>query len=108
MGMGKKYSRIDILRGASLVAVVFLTLSLIVILPQPGYRTSRLVLFLIVVLFGWIGAAGAIFSRYRLILIGAIGQFLLGFWNFTIGLIMLPTGTVLLITAFLVREDSPG
>jgi hypothetical protein len=39
-------------------------------------------------------------------LIGAVGQFLLGFWNFTIGLFMLPTGAILLVTALLLREDA--
>ena len=106
--MEKRYSAVDILRGASVVAVVLLTLVLLATLPAPGYRTSRLVLFAIIILFGWIGAAGALLGRYDLLLIGAIGQFLLGFWNFTVGLFMLPTGAVLLITAVLLRGDSDG
>mgnify|MGYP006295363629 FL=1 len=104
--MGKRYSTLDILRGVSVVAVVFLTLILLAILPSPGYRTSRLVLFAIVILFGWMGAVGAVFNRFSLLLIGAVGQFLLGFWNFTIGLVMLPTGAILLVTALLHREEA--
>jgi len=104
--MEKRYSTLDILRGASVVAVVLLTLILLATLPAPGYRTSRLVLFAIVILVGWVGAAGAVFNRVRLLLIGAVGQFLLGFWNFTIGLFMLPTGGILLVTALLLREEA--
>lgn len=97
----RNYSPLDLLRGASVVAVVLLTIILLVTLPAPGYRTSRLVLFTSIILLGWIGAAGAVFSRFSLLLVGAIGQFLLGFWNFTIGLFMLPTGAILLATALL-------
>ena len=101
-----KYSTLDILRGTSVIAVVLLTLILLATLPAPGYGTSRLVLFAIIIFLGWVGAAGAVFTRFNLLLIGAIGQFLLGFWNFTIGLFMLPTGAILLVTALLLREDS--
>jgi len=104
--MAKEYSTLDVFRGASVVAVVLLTAILIAILPAPGYRTSRLVLFLITIGLGWIGAVGAVINRLRFLLIGAVGQFLLGFWNFTIGLFILPTGIILLLTALLLRERS--
>jgi hypothetical protein len=104
--MAKEYSTLDILRGASIVSVALLTIILLAILPAPGYRTSRLILFTITIVLGWIGAAGAVFNRFRLLLLGAVGQFLLGFWNFTIGLVMLPTGAVLLVTALLLRKHS--
>ncbi|MFA9516888.1 hypothetical protein ACERIT_06680 [Halopenitus sp. H-Gu1] len=104
--MTTEYSTLDVLRGASVVAVVLLTAILIAILPAPGYRTSRLVLFLITIGLGWVGAVGAVLNRFRFLLIGAVGQFLLGFWNFTIGLFMLPTGIILLLTALLLRERS--
>ena len=104
--MEKRYSLLDVLRVGSVVAVVLLTMVLLAFLPQPGFRTSRLALFAIVILVGWVGAAGAILGRSRLLLIGAVGQFLLGFWNVTIGLFMLPTGAVLLVTALVLREDS--
>jgi hypothetical protein len=38
-------------------------------------------------------------------MIGAVGLFVLGFWNFTIGLAMIPTGIILLITSLLIDED---
>lgn len=101
-----KFDTLDVFRSTSVVAVVLLSLILLATLPAPGYRTSRLVLFTIIILLGWVGAAGAIFNRFRLLLIGAIGQFLLGFWNFTIGVFMLPTAVILLVTAVLVRRDA--
>lgn len=104
--MERKHATLDVLRGASVIGVVLLTLVLLATLPAPGYRTSRLVLFTIVILPGWVGAAGAVLTRFDLLLIGAVGQFLLGFWNFTIGLFMLPTGAILLVTALLLRADS--
>lgn len=104
--MGREYSTLDILREASVVAVVLLTIVLLAILPAPGYRTSRLILFTITIFLGWIGAAGAVFNRFRLLLIGAVGQFLLGFWNFTTGVVILPTGAVLLVTALLLPGSS--
>ena len=102
--MPTEYSGVDIARGASVVVVALLTLVLLAILPQPGYRTSRLVPFALVILVGWGGALGAIYERVPLTLGGAIGIFLLGFWQFTIGLAMLPTSAVLLITALLMWD----
>jgi hypothetical protein len=104
--MTRNYTTLDIFRGASVVAVVLLTIILLASFPAPGYRTSRLVLFTITICLGWVGAAGAVFNRVSLLLIGALGQFLLGFWNFTIGLVMLPTGAVLLVTTLLLRGNS--
>lgn len=104
--MAANHATLDVLRGASVLTVVLLTVVLLALLPAPGYRTSRLVLFTISISLGWIGAAGAVFNRPRLLVIGALGQFLLGFWNVTVGLVMLPTGAVLLVTALLLREQS--
>ena len=38
--MTTEYSTLDVLRGASVVAVVLLTAILIAIFPAPGYRMS--------------------------------------------------------------------
>lgn len=102
--MERSYSTLDLLRAASVVAVILLTFVLLATLPAPGYRTSRLVLFAAVILLAWVGAAGAVFNRSALLLVGAVGQFLLGFWNVTVGLVMLPTGAILLVTAVLLRD----
>lgn len=103
------YCELEILRGASVVAVGLMTLVLLALLPAPGFRTSRLVLFVLIIAIGWIGAAGVVWVRFWPTILGAIGLFLLGFWQFTIGLIMLPTCFVLLVTAILIRgiSDEP-
>ncbi|NHN42787.1 hypothetical protein G9C85_14275 [Halorubellus sp. JP-L1] len=101
------YSTLDVLRGASVVAVALLTLLLLLTLRAPGYRTSRLVLFAVVALVGWVGATGAVYDRAKLLFVGALGQFLLGFWNFTIGLFMLPTAAILLANAMALEQEQP-
>lgn len=100
------YSKLDIFRGASVVAVGLMTLVLLALLPAPGFRTSRLVLFALIIAIGLMGAAGAVWVRFWPTVLGSIGLFLLGFWQFTIGLIMLPTCMILLLTAILMREPS--
>lgn len=104
--MADGYSKLEILRGASVVAVGLMTLVLLALLPAPGFRTSRLVLFVLIIAIGWMGAVGAIWVQFWPTILGAIGLFLLGFWQFTIGLIMLPTCFVLLFTATLMRGPS--
>ncbi|WP_396612837.1 hypothetical protein ACH9L7_06085 [Haloferax sp. S1W] len=104
--METSYSKVDVLRGASVAAVALMTGVLVALLPQPGYQTSRLVLFAMVIVIGWVGAVGAVKRQFSLTLAGAIGLFLLGFWQFTIGLVMLPTSVILLLTALLVRGSA--
>lgn len=102
----ERYSSLDIAKGASVVLVGVMTLFLLALLPHPGYRLSRLVLFGLVILVGWVGAAGALFERFVPTVSGALGLFLLGFWQFTIGLVMLPTSGALFVTALLLRENT--
>lgn len=86
--------------------VGLLTLVLLALLPAPGYRTSRLVLFALIITIAWVGAAGVVFGRFGPTVGAAIGLFLLGFWQFTIGVVMLPTSLALLLTAILFREPA--
>ncbi|ESP89002.1 hypothetical protein [Candidatus Halobonum tyrrellensis] len=105
--MNRRRSLARAFRGLSVVAVSALTVVLVALLPAPGSRPSRLLLFGLVALFGWVGAAGAVRSRVRLLTAGAVGLFLLGFWQFTVGWVVLPTSLVLLVTAALVLLDGP-
>lgn len=105
--MAGEYTRLELLRGASVGAVGVMTLVLLALLPAPGFRTSRLVLFGVIIALGWIGGAGALWVRFWPTTLGAAGLFLLGFWQFTIGLVMLPTSFVLLLTAIVMRNP-PG
>ncbi|AFK19666.1 hypothetical protein E6P09_01825 [Haloferax mediterranei ATCC 33500] len=104
--MMPSYSKANILRGASVAAAALQTIFLVALLPQPGYQTSRLVLFAVVIGLGWVGAAGAVRNRFALTVGSALGLFLLGFWQFTIGLVMLPTAAIFLVTALLTRGES--
>ncbi|ELZ85944.1 hypothetical protein C453_09013 [Haloferax elongans ATCC BAA-1513] len=106
--MVRSYSKVDVLRGASVTAVAITTVVLLVLLPRPGFRTSRLVLFAAVVALGWIGAFGAVRKQFWPTVVGGLGLFLLGFWQFTIGLVMLPTSAMLLLTALFVRGSAAG
>lgn len=101
-----RFSALELSRGGSVLVVGLLTLVLLALLPAPGYRTSRLVLFALIIAIGWVGAAGAVLERFWLTLGAAIGLFLLGFWQFTIGVVMLPTSLALLLTAILIRGPS--
>lgn len=106
--MERRYSALDVFRGASVASVGLLTLVLLALLPAPGYRTSRLLLFGLVALVAWVGAAGAVWKRVWPLVGGAAGLFLLGFWQFTLGVVMLPAAAVLLTTALLVSGPSSG
>lgn len=104
--MVRRYSTLDVSRAGSVAMVGLLTVVLFALLPAPGYRTSRLVLFAVALALGWTGAAGALGTRFLPTIGAAVGLFLLGFWQFTIGLVMLPTCLVLLVTAVLIRGRS--
>lgn len=105
--MDRQRSLARAFRGLSVVAAGALTVVLVTLLPAPGSRPSRLLLFGLVALFGWVGAAGAVRSRARLLTAGAVGLFLLGFWQFTIGWVVLPTSLVLVVTAVLILLGDP-
>ena len=89
-------------RVGAVVAVAALTLALLALLPRPGYRTSRLLLFAAMAGTGWVGAFGVVTDRVALAIGGAVGLFALGFWQFTVGLFALPVGLVLLAAAAVV------
>lgn len=93
----------DVFRGLSVGVAVLLTLVLAALLPQPGYSTTRLVFFLLVAAVAWVGAVGAVRRRVGPLVGGGVGLFLLGFWQFTIGLVMLPTAAVFVATAALLH-----
>lgn len=105
------WSLADLARGASVLGVLGLLAVLAYYLPSPGYRPSRLYLFLLIGAVGVVGAAGAVLERPLLAGGGAAGIFLLGFWQAVLSVFMLPVAVVLFLTAFLVddagREASP-
>lgn len=106
--MGRPAGRRRSYRGVAVGATVLLTLALLALLPQPGYRFSRLAYFALVAAVAWIGAAGAVWRRPRLLAASAVGLFGFGFWQFTIGLVMVPTAFVHLVVAMLLAGRDDG
>lgn len=100
-----RYSALDIAKWGSVGLMVVVTVVLATLLPRPGYHHLRLGYFLLVAVVGWVGAAGALLERLRPTVAGALGLVLLGFWQFTVGLVMLPTAAALFVTAALLREN---
>lgn len=98
---------VDVARVASVLGVVGLIAVLAYLLPSPGYRPSRLYLFVLVGAVGLLGAVGAVLERPKLVGGSSVGIFLLGFWQFVLGVVMLPVSAVLFLTALLV-DDAAG
>jgi hypothetical protein len=96
----------DVFRGLTVGAAVLLTLVLAALLPQPGYSTTRLAYVLLVVAVAWVGSVGALRCRPPWLAGSGVGLFLLGFWQFTIGLVMLPTAALYLVTAVVLYDQA--
>ncbi|RYJ19565.1 hypothetical protein ELS19_00805 [Halogeometricum borinquense] len=86
-------------RSIAVIAATALTFALLALLPRPGYSTSRFVLFGVMAGVGWVGAFGVVTNRLGVALVGVIGLFLFGFWQFTVGLAALPVAVALLVSA---------
>ena len=102
-------SKLGLLGGLAVLAVVYLTAGLVWLLPAPGFGTSRLLLFAVVVAVAWIGAVGALRHRPGLTAVGGVGLLLLGFWQAVLWIFMLPAAAVLLAAAGVLssrREDA--
>ena len=92
-------SLVDVARAASILAV------LAYYLPSPGYRPSRLYLFVLIGAVGVLGAIGAVLDRPRLVGASGVGIFLLGFWQAVLGVVMVPVAVILSLTAVLVHDS---
>lgn len=91
--------------GAVVVATAGLvTLLFLVLLPAPGFGVSRVAYFLLVDVVAWVGVAGAVRHRPALLLGSGVGLFLLGFWQFTIGLFVVPAAVVFLVAGAQLRN----
>ena len=106
-GIESPYTTTESLRARSLVEVAGLTLVHVGVLLLPGGRSPSLVLFALVIVVAWVGAAGAIWRRPVPTLVGGAGGLLLGPLRVTIGLIVVPVTLLLLATAFLVWGEPP-
>lgn len=105
--------RVDVARSVALLSVVGLVAVLLWYLPSPGYGPTRLSFFVLIGAIGVIGVVGAFLDRPFVVGGSAAAMFLLGFWQFTLGLFMLPVAVVLFFTAVLIyvereREATDG
>lgn len=99
----------DLGRAAAVLAALYLTAGLLWLLPSPGYTTTRLALFAVILAFGWLGAAGAVVGRPVGAAVGTVGLFLLGFWQAVLWVFVLPAAAVLAVAAALAHPagDDP-
>ena len=96
----------SIVRGVAVLAALYLTGGLVWLLPTPGFRMSRLILFIVVIGFAWIGAFGVISDRSLVAFVGATGLFVLGFWQAVLWIFMLPTAAILFGASLLLQQTS--
>lgn len=104
--MTGSYSVRGAVRGASVVAVVLMTAALVALLWRPGFTEARLAYFALVAAVGAVGAVGAYRDSAVPMATSAVCLFVLGVWQFTIGLAVLPTALVLAVGAVLSEEAS--
>ena len=101
------YSVRGVVRGASVVAVVLMTAALVALLWRPGFTGARLAeITALVAAVGAVGAVGAYRDSAVPMATSAVCLFVLGVWQFTIGLAVLPTALVLAVGAVLSEEAS--
>ncbi|QIB76128.1 hypothetical protein GL213_02140 [Halogeometricum borinquense] len=86
-------------RPIAVIVAAALTFALLALLPRPGYSTSRFLLLAVIAGAGWVGAFGVVTNRLGVALVGVIGLFLFGFWQFTVGLAALPAAVALFVSA---------
>ena len=102
--MARSYSSAKLARGGSVGATLALGGVLLWYLPQPGYSQSRLVLFALIGGAATLGAVGAVADRPGVTLAGAVGLFLLGFWQAVLSVFIYPVVALFLLTAALDRK----
>lgn len=99
------YSRTDLARWAALGAVFAFLGVLLWLLPQPGYRLSRFLLFGALAAAALVGGLGVLARRPGVTAVGIGGLVLLGFWQAVLGIFVLPVIVLLLVVALLDREE---
>ena len=97
-------------RVLAIVLVVILTVVMVRLALRPAWPGTLVQWsFLIgVVGFGWLGGAGVVTDRFAATIVGATGLFLLGFWQATLWVVMVPTAVVLAIAGAMAHLDTLG
>ncbi|SEP26223.1 hypothetical protein SAMN05216388_10578 [Halorientalis persicus] len=73
-------------------------------LGQPGYNSTRLLLYAVLGGFAIIGAAGIVYERPFVGAGGACGLLLLGFWQAVLWLFIFPVAALLVVAAVLLAN----
>lgn len=104
--MSAPLSQTGVVRGMALLSVLVLVGVLLYYLPQPGYSPSRLVLFGLIAGTAVLGGAGVVLRRATLTSVGVFGLFLLGFWQATLSVFILPVAALLVVAALVDRPEN--
>lgn len=104
--MNGNRSRTNLVRGAAVLSVFGLLGVLVYLLVQLGYSQSRFVLLSLIASSAVIGGIGVTLNRTILTMIGAVGLFLLGFWQAVLSIYIAPVIALLLLAAFLDRTHT--
>jgi hypothetical protein len=74
-------------------------------LGQPGYNSTRLLLYAVLGGFAIVGAAGIVYERPFVGAGGACGLLLLGFWQAALWLYVFPVAALLVVAAVLLANQ---
>ena len=88
----------------AIVAAVYLSAGLLVLLPASGYERTRLAFVALVVAIAWGGVAGAVFDRPPVVIVAAVALLLLGFWQAVFWIFMLPAALGLAVAGVLLAH----
>jgi hypothetical protein len=97
-------SRQRLLEASAVGAALYLTTGMLLLLPTPGNRLSRLVLVGAAVALAWVGTYGVAREWTLLVEFAALALALLGFWQAVAWVFMLPAGAVLAIAALVLAR----
>lgn len=95
-------------RLTAIAAVVALVVGLVRIVALQGYTDTRLLLFGLLIVTACIGGVGVYRRRVAMTVAGAIGLFLLGFWQAVLFVFVLPVSGLLVLVAVLDADDTSG
>lgn len=92
-------------RGLTVAASLAFLGVLVVYFDRPGATSARLLLFLALGGAAALGTAGAVVQRAAIAAVGALLLGLLGFWQATLWIFVLPMAGVLAATSLLIALD---
>lgn len=95
-----------IVRFLSLISVIALTVVLVWFLLHNGSPQSRLGFIVVIAGIAWIGAIGIWRDSFLFAFGSGVGLFLFGFWQLTLGFIILPAAFFTMFYGLFIREDA--